>query len=376
MSNQRTFSRRKFLASSAAGAIALAAAPAVITASKTDSQLIMGEGEYRFAVTHDWPQLPDQFKWQTTHNVAVDHDQNVYIIHEGQEKLGDHPAIFVFDKDGKYVRSFGQQFQGGGHGLEVRTEGSEQFLYVSAYQMKKCFAKLTLTGETIWQHYAPMKSGVYAEGEDVHPEKKWGRDRFMPTNFAFLRDGGFFLIDGYGGYCVHRFDKDANYISTFGGPQEKYKGSFDTPHGIWIDERPGRVPAVVVCDRAHHVLKYFTLSGDYIETIEGFGLPANADTFGDLLLIPELHARVSLLDSKNKVVARLGDDAERIKKDFEESPAKTENGKKAWLIRNDPKQWTPGKFVHPHDACFDAEGNIFVAEWVNGGRITKLTRLS
>jgi len=33
-------------------------------------------------------------------------------------------------------------------------------------------------------------------------------------------------------------------------------------------------------------------------------------------------------------------------------------------------------FVHPHDACFDAEGNIFVAEWVNGGRITKLTRLS
>ena len=38
--------------------------------------------------------------------------------------------------------------------------------------------------------------------------------------------------------------------------------------------------------------------------------------------------------------------------------------------------WQPGKFVHPHDACFDADGNIFVAEWVVGGRVTKLRKLS
>jgi len=30
------------------------------------------------------------------------------------------------------------------------------------------------------------------------------------------------------------------------------------------------------------------------------------------------------------------------------------------------------RFVHPHDACFDAEGNLFLAEWVVGGRLTKL----
>ena len=34
--------------------------------------------------------------------------------------------------------------------------------------------------------------------------------------------------------------------------------------------------------------------------------------------------------------------------------------------------FTPGKFVAPHGACFDHAGNIFVVEWVEVGRVTKL----
>jgi hypothetical protein len=45
-------------------------------------------------------------------------------------------------------------------------------------------------------------------------------------------------------------------------------------------------------------------------------------------------------------------------------------------MRSQPHLWQPGKFVHPHDACFDAEGNIFVTEWVQGGRVTKLRKVS
>jgi hypothetical protein len=44
-------------------------------------------------------------------------------------------------------------------------------------------------------------------------------------------------------------------------------------------------------------------------------------------------------------------------------------------IRTDEAKWQNGKFVHPHDACFDADGNIFVAEWVATGRVTKLRRV-
>ena len=56
-------------------------------------------------------------------------------------------------------------------------------------------------------------------------------------------------------------------------------------------------------------------------------------------------------------------------------PAWTAEVKKM-QIRNDPKRWVAGKFVHPHDACFDHDGNIFVVEWVDTGRVTLLKKVS
>jgi len=50
-------------------------------------------------------------------------------------------------------------------------------------------------------------------------------------------------------------------------------------------------------------------------------------------------------------------------------------GKDGGQIRGDSKQWIPGKFVHPHDACFDAKGNIYVAEWVATGRVSMLKKV-
>jgi nitrous oxide reductase len=47
MTTKQSLSRRQFLATSAAATVATAVAPGVITASKTDSQVIVGEGDYR-----------------------------------------------------------------------------------------------------------------------------------------------------------------------------------------------------------------------------------------------------------------------------------------------------------------------------------------
>jgi hypothetical protein len=362
-SRNRSIPRRQFLATAAAGTAAVMAAPTVLTAAKADKPLIVGEGEYQYEVQHDWPQLPDRFTWQTTHNVAVDKDHNLYVIHEGRANLKDHPSIFVFDSEGKYIRSFGQQFQGGGHGIEIRQEGSQEFLYVCAYQHLKTFAKLDLKGETVWQQYAPMDAGVFAAGEDKKPTGQWGRDRFMPTNFAFLDDGGFLLADGYGSFTIHRYDKAGKWLSHFGGPGGG-EGKFNTPHGIWVDRREGRKPSIVVCDRANHTLQYLTMDGKYVETLSGFGLPANAETWKNLLVIPELHARLTLLNEKNEVVGQLGRDIARVVK-----------AKDGGTIRGDSKKWLPGKFIHPHDACFGHDGSIFVAEWVATGRVTKLKKV-
>ena len=133
---------------------------------------------------------------------------------------------------------------------------------------------------------------------------------------------------------------------------------------MWIDRRPGRGPSIVVADRVNARLQWFTLEGEHLETLDGFLLPANVDTFGEVMLVPDLRSRVTLLDGQNKVIAHLGDDAQWREDVMSKG------------VRAHPDQWPAGKFIHPHDACFDAEGNIFIAEWVATGRVTKLRRLS
>jgi len=364
LSDQSKCTRRKFIGAAALGTTFALSAPFVVTARKTDSRLIVGKGEYQYEVIHDWPKLPDQFRWQITHNVAVDSEGLVYVIHQGEFQEKDHPSIFVFDQRGKLVRAFGEQFQGGGHGLEIRNENGQDFLYVAAYLQVRSFAKLNTLGETIWRKYAPMEAGVYAEGENILPrnDNPIQRDSFLPTNFAFHPDGGFFLADGYGSYLIHRYDKDANWLGAFGGLGTE-DGKFNTPHGLWIDDREPDDVKLVVSDRVNARLQWFTLEGKHLRTQDGFLLPANNDVFGELMVVPDLLGRVTLLDRQNRVIDHLGDDSERIIED------------KKFAIRSDRSQWILGKFVHPHDACFDRDGNIFIAEWVSTGRVTKLLRL-
>lgn len=359
-SSRPRVSRRGFTGAIALGAVAAAATPALARVRQSAKETIIGSGEHTFRVDHHFAKLPDRFTWQTTHNVAVDGAGNLYVIHEGRKEQKDHPAIFVFDAAGAFIRAFGSQFQGGGHGIEVRKEGNEEFLYVCGYQQVKAFAKLTLAGETVWYRKAPMESGCYAAGEDVSTTPTWTREGFLPTNVAFLEDGGFLLADGYGTFKIHRYDKDAKWISCFGGAGDG-KGTFNTAHGLWVDRRPGREPTIVVTDRAHDTLQVFSMDGVYRETLGGFGLPANVDSWRNLLVVPELKACVTLLGPDNKPVAKLGDGVARL--------GEVEN------LRGQPDKWVDGQFVHPHDACFTPAGDIFVAEWVATGRVTKLEKV-
>ena len=155
MKSNSNASRRNFLTTATAAGLSVACSPAlganIRTSKSSGNVLVTGNDEYKYRIDHNVVELPSKYSWQTTHNVAVDSENNLYVIHEGREKLKDHPSIFVFDSKGKFIRAFGSQFQGGGHGIEVRKEGSEEVLYVCGYQQVKSFEKMTLKGETIWK---------------------------------------------------------------------------------------------------------------------------------------------------------------------------------------------------------------------------------
>jgi hypothetical protein len=346
--------RRDFLKqTAAAGAAALAAGtgPRIVHADKSGTKnAVIGKGDYRYECIHDWGQLPKHLHWETTHGVTVDEAGLVYIKQQGH---GAHPmdTVVVFDAKGKYVRSFGKEYYPGGHGIDLRKEGNEQFLYLSDIHNRQV-VKTTLKGEVAWKLGYPKEPGVY---QNV--------SQYRPTNVAFAPDGGFYVGDGYGSHYIHQYSKDAKWVRTWGGLGTA-PGKMNTPHGIWLDDRKGRKPSLVVADRANARLQYFTLDGKHLGFVKDLLFPAHFDIRGEVLLVPDLHARVSLFDKENKPIVHLGDDAEWIKE------------VKKFQVRMDAKRWPAGKFVHPHDACFDKDGNIFVVEWVHTGRVTLLRHLA
>jgi hypothetical protein len=352
--------RRSFLKASAATAAAGLASPFFVHAAAKGgtAPAIVGTGEHRYECHHAWGEVPDHIRWFETHGAAVDEAGLVYITHRGGGAKPASPdaaqdTVVVFDADGRFVRSFGKAYHGGGHGIDVRKEDGQEYLYLCCMFPVNLIVKTDLKGEVVWVKEKPAEAHVYDDP----------KARFSPTNVAFHPGGGFYVADGYGSNYIHEYDADARWVRTVGGTGEG-AGQFRTPHGIWLDDRPGREKQVVVADRANARLQYLTLDGKAVGIDRDVSFPAHFDIRGDVLLVPDLHARVTLFDAKNDVIAHLGYDAEWTKTVLD-----------GMKVRQQPERWVDGRFVHPHDACFDRDGNIYVAEWVATGRISKLRKL-
>lgn len=353
--------RRDFLKSSTAAAVTAAAAPFVHAGDKTGSKpAIIGTGEFTYECHHNWGEVPSHIHWFETHGTAVDSAGMIYVTHRGGATLPKSPAeaqdtVVVFDPKGKFVRSFGKGFHGGGHGIDVRVDQGQEYLYLSLMMPVNQVAKTDLKGEIVWKK----------DRADFAASHKYddAKARLAPTNIAFAPDGGFYVADGYGSNYIHQFDADAKYVRTWGGTGSD-SGQFKTPHGIWLDNRPGREIALVVADRANARLQYFTLDGKYLREDRDVSYPAHFDIRGDVLLVPDLHARITLIGKDDQVITHLGFDPEWTKQVLD-----------GFKLRTHAEDCPEGKFLHPHDACFDRDGNIFVAEWVSTGRISFLRKV-
>ena len=351
--------RREFLA--------VAAAPALIgLQDKAGTRPpIVGSGGHTYEAIHDWGILPADIKWGNTHAVVEDSQGHIHVHHTVHATSNSPDSVVVFDRSGSFVRSWGREFKGVAHGLQIRREGSGEFLYFTVNAgnprmtvqpaIQAAVVKTTLSGEVVWTIKGPPEAAAYTD-----PNPDGSPKRYNPTNLAIAPNGDIYVGDGYGSYFVNQYDRSGKYIRTFGG-RGSAAGQLNEPHGIWIDTR-GSSPLVVVADRRNNRLQRFTLDGTHLDFIAGFRLPCHFDELKGMVVIPDLHGRVTLIDRDNRVAQHLGD-----------SNAPVWNNP----LRTQPREaFVPGQFICPHGACFDRDGNIFVAEWVEVGRVTKLRKVS
>jgi len=267
--------------------------------------------------------------------VVLDKAGNMYVTTDTAR------GILVFSPAGKFVRAFGPTKI---HGLEIREENGAEVIYAARPSAHEVI-KLKLDGTQEWALTFPAEAGIYKDA-----------GKFNPCAVTVGPDGSIFVADGYGKSWIHHYSHKGKLVRTFGGPG-KDRGQVSCPHGIAIDTR-GAEPLIVVADRSNRRLQNFSLGGQHRGFVtDELRSPCHFDQRGKLLLVPDLDARVTLLNEKNELVVHLGDGTN-------------------YGLRDKPReQFADGKFIAPHSACFDAAGNIFVVEWVEIGRVTKLRKV-
>ena len=357
---------RSFLTRSATLAAAAVALPEFTLApsAKAATRLpVVGTGAHTYECVHDWLLPPEGMVWGETHGLAQDAEGSIYVAHTVNRASMRPETVVVYDASGNFKRTFGAEFRGGAHGLDLRREGGTEFLYHC--DTNRCMVvKTTLAGEVVWSHGYPREDPAYA----ARPIP------FVPTNVAFAPNGDFFVGDGYGSHRVLKFSASGTFLGEIGQPAPAVPAgqpattelpavAFREPHGLWVDTR-GAEPVLVVGDRRNNRVQTFTLDGKLLRTITDptrLRLPCHFDTRGDWMVCADLDSQVCILDRDHTVVAQLGD-------------GQAHNGRVGSRRNQARSQFTPGQFITPHDAIFLANGDILVAEYLPIGRITLLRR--
>jgi hypothetical protein len=319
---------------------------------------------------------------------------NGIVVTAAGEVIGFHGGRLVtFDVSGRVSKSVNPGLTEG-HGITLVHEGDQEFLWVSdpgfifetgidggdevwepvfgkgvrVESRLPRVVKMTLEGEILFElPTPPLESGSHSGmmGDYCPCGTAVDEARFGGT-------GDVWVADGYGTSVVHRFDTQGKLRATLTG--EEGGGRFLCPHAVFIDRRSGKNPELYIADRENKRVQVYNLEGGYIRTFgAGFlNSPSGFAILDDLLVIAELYSRLTVVDIEDSFVGYLGASAKAESGlSWPESPgwpnALSEDGR---AIKTELRH--PYEFNSPHSVATDADGNLFVSEWLLGGRYTRL----
>ena len=344
----RKLSRRDLLGTSAAAAAA-ALVPAVVRggAAVATAPVTIGSGKWTYTLDESWGRLPEGMAYGFGCAVVVDGQDRIYVTSRSES-----PAVAVFDRSGALVETWSKDFadkvhatpaqvKATAHGLFWSREPDGEFFYFTENVAKDAGArvyKTDLHGKVLYELGKGVAAGDAAQAFDFK----------NPTDVAVAPNGDIYIVDGYGSQLVHRFDRNFKHLKTIGGPGTEH-GKFKTCHGVWVSTL-GAEPEVYIADRANNRLEVFSPELEYKRTVPDMRNPCCLYQHAGHLYVPELGARVSIIDAADKVVAQLGDGRGVKKEDLTSHPE---------------------AFATPHALAVDSRGDLYVVEWLPTGRPRK-----
>jgi hypothetical protein len=348
--SNRPFNRRSFLEGAAFSAVAAAVVPSAAHAEDhapaTMETQSTGNGEWTYKIVHDWGELPAGKSFGGTHGaIGTDKAGNIYVTTQSET------GVLVYAPDGKLLRTIASQYPEV-HSLYYAEEAGNEVFYATVQkgtpEENWLFIKMKTDGTVLQKIKAPKEAGFKTPNE------------WRVTSAVKAPDGSIVIANGYGDSRIFLFDKEGNYKSEFAGKGTE-DGKCDCCHGLAVDTRYDQ-PLLLVCDRENFRLTHFDFDGKFVGHVtQHLRRPCQVSFHGDYALVSELQGRVTILDKNNVPVAFLGDNPHRSQ----------------WANYGlKPGEIAPATFSAAHGCFIDSAANVYVSDWNQTGRITKLTRVA
>jgi hypothetical protein len=305
-----------------------------------------GNGEWTYRVDPDWGRLPAGVSFGGTHGgIATDKAGNMYVSTQSET------GVLVYGPNGALLKTMAHEYPEI-HSMVYAEENGDEYLYsiVQKGTPKEnwLFVKMKTDGTVVQRITAPTQAGFKAPNE------------WRPTAAVLGPDNCIFIANGYGDSRIFKFDRQGQFQAAYSG-KGTADGLLNCSHGLAVDTRYDQ-PLLLVCDRENRRLCHFDFDGKFVSTVtQHLRRPCQISFYGDFAVISELEGRVTILDRDNVPVAFLGDNPQKVQ----------------WAnYRLPPSQIAPPFFSAAHGCFVDRSASIYVSDWNQIGRVTKLVRIS
>jgi len=321
----------------------------------------------------DFLKLPDNVYFGEVAGVAVNSQGHVFAFSRGGTigpAFGAAAAqLFEFDKNGRFVREIGKNMYAMSYAHSVRIDRQDNIWVVD--KGSDMIVKLTPAGRVA------MVFGRKKEASDeavpwtrVTPPRAHVDGQFrQPTDVTWDPEGNIFISDGYVNSRVAKFNKDGDWVKSWGEKGSK-EGEFDTPHSIAADAKGN----IYVADRGNRRIQVFNPDGAFQRAISvvgavpvapdakpAIGNPISAEATGTQA--PGAPWAVCITPGPNQVLFMSDAYPGRIYK-------LSLDGKLLGVLGKSGKQ--PKQFGWIHEIACPSEHELYVAELLNW-RVQRLT---
>jgi DNA-binding beta-propeller fold protein YncE len=260
--------------------------------------------------------FPAEVKLGLMSAVAVDADDRIYVLHRGT------PPLVALDKEGQFLRAWGEGLFKVPHGLRVDRAGNLWTTDNGNHVLRKFDA----SGKLLATLGVEGQAGA-APGEVVFR---------APDDVVFDSRGNFYVADS-GNARIVKLDPEGKFLAAW-GQKGKADGQFATAHSLAIDS----ADRLYVGDRGNQRVQLFDTGGKHLATWTGMGNPFGLLVVGDELLTTEgdTHQVFHLDRQTGKVLTHWG---------------------------------SPKELELPHLMALDSRGILYIAE-VNGKRVQRFEK--